>query len=393
VRITRLFPSIWKWNHLVYLRCAHAQPGQPTRSIGLYTQQTYDRYQQSYDNGYNGYGYGYDTRIGIYYAPNGDCSNLQEVACGDNYYSSYGPAFPPYRGDGYVEYYNPPPGRYYIQVASVGGVNRGAIRLQVRDPQEPPPQSDCCYHGQCITGILPDNCRQAGGIPVSHCDPSLPCDSQIPPAQDCFHTTCGKTFYDFANTPIPCGFFDPGSQPFDSKVPLGGSSPDGMDTRMNRLNLMTFPTFPMTASTPIELVSLSLQSCQPITVRYCNGVPDQQWNLTVTLSSAGPPPPVGNMIVTKTYPNGGTFQSQFFVQPVFTFTPDQRRRRPRAGYRRPGLSAGHAGQHRAVALGASGQHSDPAGLRQRQFHSGRAGPRRRRTGLHEHDRVLHRGRS
>jgi hypothetical protein len=58
-------------------------------------------------------------------------------------------------------------------------------------------------------------------------------------------------------------------------------------------------------------------STNPITVTYSGG-PPQQWDVAVDLSSVGPPP--GEMSVTKTHPRGGTFSSQFYVQPRFTFT-------------------------------------------------------------------------
>jgi hypothetical protein len=144
--------------------------------------------------------------------------------------------------------------------------------------------------------------------------------SVVPPGQDCWHTECGQTLYNFSETPLPCGFFEPGSEPFDGLVYLGGSSPDGIDTRMNRLDEMTFgPEYPTTAVTFLEVGELHLMGCAPIEVRYCNGTPAQLWEVEVTLSSAVPPPPPGVMTVTRTHPNGGLFSSQFLVQPVFTF--------------------------------------------------------------------------
>lgn len=145
------------------------------------------------------------------------------------------------------------------------------------------------------------------------------CGVTAPPGDDCFHTRCGETQYDFKNTPIPCGFFDPGSEPFDGTVLLGGGDPGNSDTRMRRLLPMTFAGVPSTAQVPIEIVSLNLVSCAPITVRYCNSPTIETWNVKVDLSPAPPPPP-GLMTVTKTHANGGSFQSQFFVQPRFTFT-------------------------------------------------------------------------
>lgn len=72
-----------------------------------------------------------DTRLAIYYAPNGDCSVLQEVACGDNAPGEYSPNTY-YAAVGY----DPPaptPGRYYVQLSTVGDANRGTVRLAVKN--------------------------------------------------------------------------------------------------------------------------------------------------------------------------------------------------------------------------------------------------------------------
>jgi hypothetical protein len=93
----------------------------PHRSLYLDTDQTAPYYPFGGGAG--------DTRIAIYYSPTGDCSNLQEVACGDN---SPGP----YTSANYyaaVGYNDPAPGRYYVQVSTVGDANRGVIRLAVTD--------------------------------------------------------------------------------------------------------------------------------------------------------------------------------------------------------------------------------------------------------------------
>lgn len=69
------------------------------------------------------------------------------------------------------------------------------------------------------------------------------------------------------------------------------------------------------APIPIEIVSLSLVSCEPITVNFGNG--PELWDVRANLSPSGP------SLGTKTlqgHQNGGTFDSQFFVKPIFTFT-------------------------------------------------------------------------
>jgi hypothetical protein len=140
----------------------------------------------------------------------------------------------------------------------------------------------------------------------------------IPEGQDCWSTPCGSTRYGFGATPIPADFFGPGSEPFTGLVVLGGAS-NGSDTIMRRLMPMCFnPTLPSTATTPIELVQLNLTSCEPITVTYSDGRPDQLWNVAVSLSPTAAT--LGSLTATKTHPNGGTYDTSFFVRPVFTFT-------------------------------------------------------------------------
>ena len=97
--------------------------GPPGRGIGLTTAGTYDVYEQG--------GYAADTRLALYYSPSGTCSTLVQVACSDNYYESYSPPSPPQGGYAYLQYNDPQPGRYYVQLATVGEINRGVIKLEV----------------------------------------------------------------------------------------------------------------------------------------------------------------------------------------------------------------------------------------------------------------------
>lgn len=141
----------------------------------------------------------------------------------------------------------------------------------------------------------------------------------VPPGEDCWSTSCGSdTRFNFCDTPIPADFFDPGSEPFAGEVELGGAG-TGIDTRVERLDEMDLSGpdgVPVQDTVDIQLVELSLTSCSPITV-IVNSTPEL-WDVAVDLSSA--PAPTGNMVVTKDHPNGGLFSSDFFVQPVFTFT-------------------------------------------------------------------------
>lgn len=97
--------------------------------------------------------------------------------------------------------------------------------------------------------------------------------------------TTGTTV-DLSTTPIPAGFFFPGSDPFAGSfalksVELNSDMPGalgGADTIVERM----LPTI------PIEVRALRLVSCEPITI-------------------------------TRTHPDGGSFDSDLPVQPKFVF--------------------------------------------------------------------------
>lgn len=127
---------------------------------------------------------------------------------------------------------------------------------------------------------------------------------------------------------IPADFFAPGSDPFTGTICLAGDplgpSPlcpdplDPVDTIVERLSDATLPGPPSMYDVPIELVALNLVSCEPIIVTY----PDlhtESWDVRVTLSPVPPATPGTIRIVLQT-PQGGTFDSQLPVRPIFTFT-------------------------------------------------------------------------
>lgn len=172
-----------------------------------------------------------------------------------------------------------------------------------------------------------DNCPSASNYDQADDDDDgvgNACDTQggTPPGDDCFHTECGGgTEFNFCDNGIPAGFFGPGSDPFIGSVEMGRGENGSQepDTIARRLETLQFgDELPSSDSTPIELVQLSLVSCEPITVTFNGGQNPQQWNVAATLSETPPSP--GSMMVTKTGENGGTFSTTFSVQPVFTFT-------------------------------------------------------------------------
>jgi hypothetical protein len=145
-------------------------------------------------------------------------------------------------------------------------------------------------------------------------------------AVDLWTTPCGgATYQDFSGTPIPADFFGPGSDPFTGVIVFGGqplnTMPPGIlgltDAVVERKAPLFLPVVPSTETIPIEIVALNLTSCAPITVTYITD-PPELWDVRVCLSQG--PQQLGSMTVTKSCPQGGTFESTLPVQPMFIFT-------------------------------------------------------------------------
>jgi len=162
---------------------------------------------------------------------------------------------------------------------------------------------------------------------------SRPLRAQIilPPGEDGWQTGVPQgevqSTVDFGAFPIPGGFFGPGSDPFMGRVvlrgePLRTSPPNALgstDTIVRRLSHVNVPIGGSPQPVPIEIVALNLVSCQPITVTYNNGTNPEAWTVNVRLSNQ--PQQVGQMMISASHQDGGTFDSQLFVTPQFIFTP------------------------------------------------------------------------
>jgi hypothetical protein len=149
---------------------------------------------------------------------------------------------------------------------------------------------------------------------------------------DLLRTEPGTTEFDFGappGPPLPADFFGPGSDPFDGVVafegnPLGSSvhCPNDIlfdvSTIVDRVSNAALPTFPSSDVVPIEIIELSLVSSQPITVTYFGGQNPELWDVNVELSLSAQPQ--GQMFITRTHENGGTFDIDLPVLPRFVFT-------------------------------------------------------------------------
>jgi len=129
----------------------------------------------------------------------------------------------------------------------------------------------------------------------------------------------GTTFYDFAQNPIPAGFFCKSSAPFTGRVTLKGlpletGAPGqlhGADTVIERLDDATFDASG-TAVTRIQFRALSLVSVAPIKTA-CG-------SYHVYVSLAGKQR-VTTMRINRTQENGGTFSAPLAVNAKMAFIP------------------------------------------------------------------------
>ena len=143
--------------------------------------------------------------------------------------------------------------------------------------------------------------------------------------------TFGDPFGDLpGEPPIPADFFGPGSDPFEGLVEFRGvpflvdpahpdaSSLGGTDTIVRR-NECTVPLGIGASDTiEIEIVALSLESTQPITVTFNGGQDPTLYDVNLCLSSQSPQC-LGSMTITRDGDFGGTLTSSFPVIPKFTF--------------------------------------------------------------------------
>lgn len=137
---------------------------------------------------------------------------------------------------------------------------------------------------------------------------------------DVFTTTDnGKTFYDFADAPIPAGFFCKKSPAFSGRVALRGLPLEtqvpgqirGRDTIIERLDDATFNENGV-AVTRIKFRALSLVSVEPI--RTACGAFHVYVSLTGNQRET-------TMRIYREHERGGTFQAPLAVAARMTFVP------------------------------------------------------------------------
>lgn len=150
--------------------------------------------------------------------------------------------------------------------------------------------------------------------------PLAAADSTIQRGVDMFSTRAdGKTFYDFAQNPIPAGFFCKGSKPFTGRVafkglPLTTGTPGQLsdtDTVIERLDDAVFDATG-TATTRIQFRALSLVSIAPLKTG-CGA-----FHVYVSLKGTQR---VTTMKIYRTQDAGGNFSAPLAANTRVTFIP------------------------------------------------------------------------
>ena len=148
----------------------------------------------------------------------------------------------------------------------------------------------------------------------------LAADSVIQRGIDTFITPAdGRTYYDFAQNPIPAGFFCASSKAFKGRValkglPLATGTPGqlgGADTVVERLDDAVFNA-KGTAATRIQFRALSLVSIEPVKTA-CGA-----FHVYVSLNRRQR---VTTMSIHRTQQEGGTFVAPLAVNARLTFIP------------------------------------------------------------------------
>ena len=146
---------------------------------------------------------------------------------------------------------------------------------------------------------------------------------------DVFETSGEAYFTIPSGFGIPGGFFHKDSQPWTGLMTFTGYpvrkfedprtgkvfDTGAADTFVERKQDVTIQKVPGTGSSPIQLVKLRLRSCRPIEVQVGRVV--QRWDVEVDVSQTKPSS--GTITITQTSDQGGTFNSELTIWPLFKF--------------------------------------------------------------------------
>lgn len=244
-----------------------------------------------------------------------------------------------------------------------------------QQPVCPPPTGACCYDrgrtctmatlaaciaprptglGGCYLGngttcptIAGRKAKHRGRVVTHYSRPPIDCRRACTPAAATSSGPCSGSgpYYDAWETveelslchdfgapetePIPADFFGPGSDPFYGVVcfggvPLGLPEHGDADTLIQRsddpFDRCALPS-DVQVTVDIDIVALNLASLAPLTVTYNGGTNAESWDVTVDLAPDGrsPATPQSTLTAVKSHCSGGTYTSDLYVQPRFTF--------------------------------------------------------------------------
>ncbi|MFN7963357.1 MAG: hypothetical protein U0002_19000 [Thermoanaerobaculia bacterium] len=146
--------------------------------------------------------------------------------------------------------------------------------------------------------------------------PAFAADSVIQSGVDLWTTSSdGSTFVDFSKTPIPAGFFCPGSAPFTSLVAFGGvplvSNKQGFlgDTVVQRLDDAVFDASGV-ATTRLQVRALSLRSLAALRTE-CGS-----YSISAKLEGVQP---ITRMTIVRENEAGGTYSAPLQLNVALTF--------------------------------------------------------------------------
>ena len=131
------------------------------------------------------------------------------------------------------------------------------------------------------------------------------------------------TIVDFSGSPIPAGFLAR-LDPFSGVTAVRRAYRHVSSGPPARRHLVRRPvaTLPIPIggqdTVPIEIVSLSLVSCEPITVTFNAGTSSDLWNVRAHVSTIATSPP-GSITIRLQHGDGGTFDSVLPVVPRLMF--------------------------------------------------------------------------
>ncbi len=141
---------------------------------------------------------------------------------------------------------------------------------------------------------------------------------KIAPGYDIWKTVGdGETFMDFAENPIPAGFFFEGSEAFTGRMDFVGeplatqpaNALKGADTIIERLDEAVFDG--ATARARVRVMALSLRAAEAIEVG------GSKWDVAVSLAEAQP---ITEIVYEQIAENQGYFRADLVINLRFTFT-------------------------------------------------------------------------